>query len=59
MALDEKKRRTLELANRLQDMTNAEWAMVKNLVDARFHEKANQAALEMQLCEVKEEDFLY
>lgn len=55
----EEKKRTIELANRLQDMTNAEWSRLKRTIDALFREKERRSALEIQLCETTEENFLY
>ena len=57
--LGEMERRTLDLANRLQDMTVGEWNRVKNLIDSRFEAKKREMERQIQLSFIKEEDFLY
>lgn len=57
--LDEKERRTLDLANRLQDMTEGEWNRVKTLIDRRFEVKRRELERKLQLSIIKEEEFLY
>lgn len=57
--LDEKERRTLDLANRLQDMTEGEWGRVKNLIDRRFEAKKREMERQLQLSFIKEDDFVY
>lgn len=57
--LGEKERRTLDLANRLQDMTEGEWSRVKNLIDRRFEVKRRELERQLQLSVIREEDFLY
>lgn len=57
--LGEMERRTLDLANRLQDMTVGEWNRVKNLIDSRFEAKKREMERQLQLSFIKEEDFLY
>lgn len=57
--LGEKELRTLDLANRLQDMTEGEWNRVKNLIDRRFESKKREMERELQLSFIKEDDFVY
>ena len=54
--LDEKECRTLDLANRLQDMTEGEWNRVKNLIDRRFESKKREMERQLQLSFIKEDD---
>lgn len=48
--------RTLDLANRLHDMTCAEWGRVKSLIDRKFEQKKNESERRLQLDQVVEED---
>lgn len=57
--LTEKEHRTLELANRLQDMTAGEWHMVRRLIDSRFETKKREMERELQLSSVGEDDLIY
>ncbi|MCI8623795.1 MAG: hypothetical protein HFG26_09045 [Provencibacterium sp.] len=57
--LDEKECRTLDLANRLQDMTEGEWNRVKNLIDRRFESKKREMERQLQLSFIKEDDLVH
>lgn len=57
--LTEKELRTLELANRLQDMTAGEWCRVRKLIDSRFESKKREMERELQLSSVREDDLIY
>ena len=48
--------RTLDLANRLQDMTYAEWKRVRDLIDKKFENKKKESEYQLQLSQVSEED---
>ncbi len=52
--------RTVELANRLQDMTYAEWGRVRFLIDRKFEAKKEELEQQLQLSITQEGDlFLY
>lgn len=57
--LDEKERRTLDLANRLQDMTEGEWNRVKTLIDRRFESKKREMERQLKLSFIKEDDLVH
>lgn len=48
--------RTLDLANRLHDMTYAEWGRVQHLIDKKFSEMKKEAEQQLQLSAVSESD---
>ena len=57
--LSENDRRILDLANRLQDMTEGEWSRVKYLIDTRFEIKKREMERKLQLSCIKEDDIVY
>lgn len=48
--------RTLDLTNRLHDMTYAEWKRVRHLINKRFAEKKKESERQLQLSLVEEKD---
>lgn len=48
--------RTLDLANRLHDMTYAEWVRVRHLIDRKFKSKKKESERQLQLSLIKEDD---
>ncbi len=48
--------RTLDLANRLHDMTYAEWERVKCVIDGKFEKRKRESEQQLQLSLVEEKD---
>ncbi len=48
--------RTLDLANRLHDMTYAEWGWVKYVIDKKFEIRKRESERQLQLSFVEEKD---
>lgn len=54
--MQEYEQRTLDLANRLHDMTYAEWKRVRYLVDKAFKGKKKESERQLQLSILEEKD---
>lgn len=50
--------RTLELANRLKDMTALEWETLKCVIDKKIECKKKELDRQLQLSNITHEDFL-
>lgn len=51
--------RTVELANRLQDMTYAEWGRVRFVIDHKFEAKKEELERQLQLSTTEEDDLYF
>lgn len=49
--------RTLDLANRLHDMTYTEWEYVRFLIDKKFKSKKKESEQLLQLSVLEKKDF--
>ena len=55
--MSERDSRTMDLANRLHDMTYAEWERVQHVINKKFEAKKKESELQLQLSLLAEDDF--